>query len=94
MDYLTRPEYHYKPAKGWINDPNGLVYFKGYVINRPLFKGRALTVDVGEVFCLYYCHSAASLASRKQLVKRITLFKWISSRNGKTAALPRNGGTY
>ncbi|MBR3990990.1 MAG: glycoside hydrolase family 32 protein [Clostridia bacterium] len=30
MDYLTRPEYHYKPAKGWINDPNGLVYFKGY----------------------------------------------------------------
>ena len=30
MDYLTRPEYHDKPAKGWINDPNGLVYFKGY----------------------------------------------------------------
>ena len=30
MDYLQRPSYHYKPRKGWINDPNGLVYFKGY----------------------------------------------------------------
>lgn len=30
MDYLKRPDFHYKPAKGWINDPNGLVYFKGY----------------------------------------------------------------
>lgn len=30
MDYLERPKYHYKPHKGWINDPNGLVYFKGW----------------------------------------------------------------
>ena len=30
MDYSKRPKYHYKPKKGWINDPNGLVYFKGY----------------------------------------------------------------
>ena len=30
MDYLKRPNYHYKPEKGWINDPNGLVYFQGY----------------------------------------------------------------
>lgn len=30
MDYLRRPKYHYRPAKGWINDPNGLVYYKGY----------------------------------------------------------------
>ncbi len=25
-----RPSYHYRPSKGWINDPNGLVWFRGY----------------------------------------------------------------
>lgn len=30
MDYLQKLNYHYKPQKGWINDPNGLTYFKGY----------------------------------------------------------------
>ena len=30
MDYLQKLKYHYKPQKGWINDPNGLVYFDGY----------------------------------------------------------------
>ncbi|MBR3738756.1 MAG: glycoside hydrolase family 32 protein [Eubacterium sp.] len=24
------PSFHYRPKKGWINDPNGLVWFKGY----------------------------------------------------------------
>ena len=27
---LQLPRFHYRPAKGWINDPNGLVWFRGY----------------------------------------------------------------
>lgn len=30
MDYNQPLKYHYRPKKGWINDPNGLVYFQGY----------------------------------------------------------------
>ena len=30
MDYLQKLKYHYRPQKGWVNDPNGLVYYKGY----------------------------------------------------------------
>ena len=30
IDYLRPLRYHYKPAHGWVNDPNGLVYFQGY----------------------------------------------------------------
>lgn len=30
MDYLQPLRYHFKPKKGWINDPNGLIYFQGY----------------------------------------------------------------
>lgn len=30
MDYLQKPIFHYRPSKGWINDPNGLVYYNGY----------------------------------------------------------------
>ncbi len=28
--YGVRPGYHYRPEKGWINDPNGLVWFNGW----------------------------------------------------------------
>ncbi|MBR6604002.1 MAG: glycoside hydrolase family 32 protein [Clostridia bacterium] len=30
MDYLKKLQHHYRPRKGWVNDPNGLVYYKGY----------------------------------------------------------------
>lgn len=30
MDYTQKPQFHYKPRRGWVNDPNGLVYFNGY----------------------------------------------------------------
>ncbi len=28
--YEARPLFHYKTRKGWVNDPNGLVWFRGY----------------------------------------------------------------
>lgn len=26
---MTRQKFHFEPKKGWINDPNGLIYYKG-----------------------------------------------------------------
>jgi fructan beta-fructosidase len=28
-DQTYRPQFHYSPAKNWMNDPNGLVYYQG-----------------------------------------------------------------
>lgn len=28
-DELYRPQFHFTPAKNWMNDPNGLVYYRG-----------------------------------------------------------------
>lgn len=30
MDYAKPLKYHFRPARGWINDPNGLIYYDGY----------------------------------------------------------------
>ena len=51
-------KYHYTTAKGWVNDPNGLVYFQGYYHvfyqhtpdfevpgNQPMHWGHARTKD-------------------------------------------------
>src|SRR5579871_4990441 len=28
-DETYRPQFHFTPAKGWMNDPNGLVFYRG-----------------------------------------------------------------
>lgn len=57
MKYRDNLKYHFKPLKGWINDPNGLVYFKGKyhifyqhgptreVPREPMHWGHAATAD-------------------------------------------------
>lgn len=58
MNYLETLKYHYKSKKGWLNDPNGLVYFAGYYHvfyqhcpdyetfgHQPMYWGHARTRD-------------------------------------------------
>ena len=57
MKYRDNLKYHFKPQSGWINDPNGLVYFRGKyhvfyqhapmreVSDRPIHWGHTATTD-------------------------------------------------
>ena len=58
MEYNTNLKYHYRPKKGWMNDPNGLIYFNGCYhafyqhapnceqpFNQPMVWGHATTKD-------------------------------------------------
>jgi len=47
----ARPRYHYTPPNGWMNDPNGLVYFEGeyhlfYQARMPSHWGHAVGDDL------------------------------------------------
>ena len=54
---LYRPNYHFTPKKGWMNDPNGMFYFNGYYhlyyqhypddnVWGPMHWGHAISTDM------------------------------------------------
>ena len=54
---LHRPQFHFTPKKDWMNDPNGLVYYKGeyhlffqhtpgFIRHAPNSWGHAVSTDL------------------------------------------------
>ena len=54
---LYRPNFHFTPKKGWMNDPNGMFYYNGYyhlyfqhypdsTVWGPMHWGHAISTDM------------------------------------------------
>ena len=54
IDYIKPLKHHYIPRKGWLNDPNGLVYYKGYY---HVFYQHAPNFERPWLECMHWGHA-------------------------------------